>query len=144
MTIIKRDALVPYSVTQMYELVNDIDSYPQFLQWCSGATVLSRSDQQVEASLHISHSGLNKAFTTRNILQDGNRIEMHLVEGPFKKLEGVWLFTPLGEQGCKVSLNLEFEFSSKILGLSLGPVFSRIANTLVDSFTQRAVQVYGS
>ena len=143
MTVIQRQALVPYNPAQMFALVNDIDAYPKFLQWCSGAEVLSRTESLVEASLHISHSGLNKAFTTRNTLQADQRIEMTLVEGPFKKLHGIWLFEPLGEKGCKVSLNLEFEFSNKLLGMTLGPVFSKIANTLVDAFTQRASRVYG-
>ena len=143
MTTISKTALVHYSPEQMFKLVDNIEAYPEFLPWCGKATEIFRDENNVEASLFISHSGLNKEFTTQNKNTAFNKIEMHLVNGPFKNLDGVWLFEPLGESACKVSLNLEFEFSSKIISLTLGPIFSKIANSLVDAFIKRADTVYG-
>lgn len=141
--MISKSALVTYSASQMFDLVDDIESYAEFLPWCSSSTVISRSDAEVTASLTVSHSGLNKSFTTRNLNQPHSQITMLLVEGPFKKLEGVWRFQQLGEDGCKVSLDLEFEFKSKLVGMTFGPVFGQMAGTMVDAFTQRAAKIYG-
>lgn len=143
MTTISKSALVSHSPEEMFKLVDDIEAYSDFLPWCGKATELSRDDKNVEGSILISHSGLNKEFTTQNKNTAFEKIEMHLVNGPFKNLDGVWLFEPLGETACKVSLNLEFEFSSKIISTTLGPVFSKIANSLVDAFIKRADKVYG-
>lgn len=143
MTTISKSALVAYTPEQMFKLVDDIEAYSDFLPWCGNANEISRDEKNVEASVLISHSGLNKEFTTLNTNTKYSQIEMHLVNGPFKKLDGIWLFEPLGDTACKVSLNLEFEFSSKIIGLTLGPVFSKIANSLVDAFIKRAETVYG-
>ncbi len=143
MTTVSRMALMPYSAGEMYDLVDNIEAYPQFLPWCKSATVLSRSDDEVRANLALSRGGINKSFTTCNRLQRNKIIEMRLVEGPFNHLEGFWRFDNLGELACKVSLDLEFEFSSRLLGLTVGPVFNQIATTLVDSFCERAVEVYG-
>lgn len=143
MTTISKSALVSYSPEEMFKLVDNIEAYSEFLPWCSKATEISRDEINVEASLLISHSGLNKEFTTQNKHTAFNKIEMHLVNGPFKNLDGTWLFEPLGDSACKVSLNLEFEFSSKIIGMTLGPVFSKLANSLVDAFIKRAESVYG-
>ena len=140
---IHKSALVPYSTAQMFALVDDIDSYAQFLPWCRSSQVLSRSEDEVRATLEIAHGSLRKSFTTRNRKQRDKMIEMRLEEGPFRHLEGFWRFDVLGEQASKVSLDLDFEFSSKLVGLAMGPVFSQIANSLVDAFTKRAVQVYG-
>lgn len=143
MPVINRSALVPYSPAEMYSLVNDIDSYPQFLPWCKSARVLSRDDDEVRASLELARGGFEKSFTTCNRLQKNKMIEMRLVEGPFRHLEGFWRFEPLGEQACKVSLDMDFEFANKLVGLALGPLFNQIANTLVDSFCKRAIDVFG-
>lgn len=143
MTTISKSALVTHSPEDMFKLVDDIEAYSEFLPWCGKATEISRDDKNVEASIFISHSGLNKEFTTQNKNTEFEKIEMHLVNGPFKNLDGVWLFEPLGESACKVSLNLEFEFSSKIISVTLGPVFSKIANSLVDAFIKRADNIYG-
>lgn len=140
---INKHALVPYTATQMFMLVDDVASYPEFLPWCSGTTVLSRTEDEVRASLDISHSGLHKSFTTLNRLQSGKMIEMRLLEGPFKHLQGFWRFEALGDEGCKVSLDLEFEFANMLVGLTFGPVFGQMAGTLVDAFTKRAKQIYG-
>ncbi len=143
MTTISKSALVSHSPEQMFRLIDNIEAYSEFLPWCAKATEISRDEKNVEASVLISHSGFNKEFTTQNKNTAFSKIEMHLVNGPFKKLDGVWLFEPLGDTACKVSLDLEFEFSSKIIGITLGPVFSKVANTLVDAFIKRADVVYG-
>lgn len=143
MTDIHKSALVPYSPEQMFNLVNDVNAYADFLPWCRSSKVLSATDNVIEASLEIAHGALHKTFATRNTLTGKEQIQMHLLEGPFKKLEGVWRFEALGDQGCKIMLDLSFEFSSRIMGMTLGPVFSAIANSLVDAFTQEAVKKYG-
>lgn len=143
MTQISRSAIVPYSADQMFQLVADIESYPAFLPWCGGARILSAKENEVEASVNISYKGVNKSFTTRNTQQPTTSIDMCLVEGPFKKLHGRWSFGRLDDTACKVSLNLEFEFSNSLVAMTLGKIFSSIADTLVDSFCKRAQQVYG-
>lgn len=140
---VEKSALVNYSAEQMFKLVNDVDAYHEFLPWCRSSKVLSEDNDEVRASVEIAHGALNKSFTTCNRLQYGKMIEMRLEEGPFKHLEGFWRFQMLNDNACKVSLDLQYEFSSKLIGLAIGPVFSQIANTLVDSFTQRAKVVYG-
>lgn len=127
----------------MFRLVDDIEAYVEFLPWCSASTVLVRTDADVTACLEISHSGFQKAFTTRNVYGTGQTISMYLVEGPFKRLEGIWQFQALGDQGCKIMLDLEFEFSNRLIGMSFGPLFGQMAGSLVDAFTQRATTVYG-
>ena len=143
MSSIHKSALVPYSPAEMFALVDDIDRYPTFLPWCSAARVLARSDDQVRATISLSKSGVDKSFTTCNRNQKNKMIEIRLEEGPFRHLQGYWRFDELGGDGCKVSLDLEFEFSSRVLGLVVGPVFNQVANSLVDSFRKRAVDVYG-
>jgi ribosome-associated toxin RatA of RatAB toxin-antitoxin module len=143
MTAIQKSVLVPYSPAEMFALVDDIDRYPEFLPWCSAARVLARSDDEVRARISLSKSGVDKSFTTCNRNQKNKMIEIRLEEGPFRRLQGYWRFDALGDAGCKVSLDLEFEFSSRVLGMVVGPVFSQVANSLVDSFQKRAVGVYG-
>ncbi len=143
MTSISKSALVPYSPAQMFALVDGIEVYPEFLPWCRATQVLSRTDDEVRATIELSKGGVEKAFTTCNRNQKNKMIEMRLVEGPFKRLEGFWRFDALGDEGCKVSFDLEFEFASRMLDMVVGPVFSQIANSLVDSFHRRAVEVYG-
>ena len=144
MDVVDRSALVHYSNDEMFALVSDIDAYPQFLPWCSGARVLSHEQHEMSARIDFSVSGVSKSFTTRNQLQPGREISMQLVEGPFSQLEGRWRFEPLGDAGSKISLFLEYDFSSKVVSLAVGPVFNKIANTLVDAFQKRAVEVYGA
>jgi ribosome-associated toxin RatA of RatAB toxin-antitoxin module len=143
MTVINKSALVNYPAIEMFNIVDDIDAYPQFLPWCGSAKVLSRDKDEVKAMVEINHSGIRKSFTTCNHLQHGKIIEMKLINGPFKRLHGYWRFDPLAEDACKVSLDLEYEFSNKLLGMAIGPVFSQIANTLVDAFCQRADALHG-
>lgn len=143
MTTISKNALVPYSAAEMYQLVNDIESYSVFLPWCRSSRVLSSNEDEVRATLEIAHGSLHKSFTTCNRLQKHKMIEMRLEQGPFRHLEGFWRFDVLGERACKVSLDLDFEFSNRLVGMAMGPIFSQIANTLVDAFSKRAVEVYG-
>jgi ribosome-associated toxin RatA of RatAB toxin-antitoxin module len=141
--LIDRSALVPYTADEMYALVSDILTYPQFLPWCSGTQILSREGQGLSARIDFSVSSVSQSFTTSNQLKPGEEIAMQLVDGPFSQLEGRWRFEPLGDAGCKISLLLEYDFSSKMVSLVVGPVFNKIANTLVDAFQKRAVEVYG-
>lgn len=140
---INRSALVPYSPQEMFDLVSDVDAYPQFLPWCGDAQVLDAEGDEVTARIAFAVSGVSKSFTTRNHHTPGRRIDMRLLEGPFSDLRGHWQFDPLGDAGCKISLSLTYDFSSRVVRLVVGPVFGQIANTLVDAFQQRAAEVYG-
>ena len=142
MPTICKSALVTHSAAEMFALVDDVSSYKEFLPWCGDSEELSRNDDEVKASVTISHSGLNKTFTTLNRLQKNKMIEIKLVNGPFKHLHGFWRFDSLSEDACKISLDLEYEFSNMLLGIAIGPVFNQIANSMVDSFCQRAEVVY--
>jgi len=142
MSHVNKSALVPFSAAQMYKLVEDVDAYQDFLPWCSHSEILSREDNVVVGTVTIAKGGVNKSFTTENHLQENEFIEVKLVDGPFKKLEGFWRFDDLKEDACKVSLDLEYEFSSKLLGLVVGPVFNQVANTMVDSFVKQARVAY--
>lgn len=143
MPVINKSALVPYSASEMYALVNDIESYPQFLPWCGSSRVLSDSEDEVRATIEIAHGSLRKAFTTCNRLQAGKMIEMRLENGPFRHLEGFWRFDVLGERACKVRLDMDFEFSNRLVGMAMGPLFTQVTSSLVDAFCRRAEQVYG-
>ncbi|MHB8454195.1 MAG: type II toxin-antitoxin system RatA family toxin [Acidiferrobacterales bacterium] len=143
MTTVHKSALVPYSAREMYALVADIESYPKFLPWCSGTRILAHAEGTVTAAIDIDYSGVRKTFTTSNHGRADEVMEMRLVEGPFRHLLGYWRFTALEDSACKVTFDLDFEFSSKLLALVVGPVFQRIANGMVDSFRQRAAELYG-
>ena len=139
---ISKSALINHSASKMFALVDDVSSYKEFLPWCGGSEELSRNEDEVEASVTISHSGLNKTFTTLNRLQKNKMIEIKLVDGPFKHLHGFWRFDPLLDDACKISLDLEYEFSNMLLDIAIGPVFNQIANSMVDSFCERAEVIY--
>lgn len=143
MTTIHRSAIVPYSAHQMFELVADIPSYPKFLPWCGGARIISTQGDEVVAAIDIAYSGVHRTFSTRNLLQRDKMMEIQLLEGPFSYLQGFWQFKALDEQSCKISLDLEFDVANRIVGLALTPVFSNIANQLVDRFHWRATELYG-
>ena len=143
MPTISRSALVMHSVDQMYKLINDIPEYPNFLPDCDGSKVISKDDKSVTAALLVAKGGLSKWFTTKNTLISNEKIHLSLVDGPFKKLEGYWLLTPLSDDACKVSLELEYEFSNKLVSLAFGKVFGHFSNSLVKVFTQRAKEIYG-
>ncbi|WP_375752896.1 SRPBCC family protein [Vibrio sp. HN007] len=139
---VRRSALVSYSAEQMYDLVNDVLSYPEFLPGCSGSKILKSDESQMVASVDVAKAGIKKTFTTSNTLESSNAILMELVEGPFKSLKGGWYFTALDEAACKVELKLDFEFSSKLVEMAFGKVFSELTNNMVSAFTARAKQVY--
>ncbi|CAH6812238.1 MULTISPECIES: SRPBCC family protein [Vibrio] len=139
---VTRSALVSFSADQMFSLVNDVARYPEFLPGCSGSRVIESSDSAMVASVDVSKAGISKTFTTSNRLADGAEILMELVDGPFKKLQGGWYFTPLDEQACKVELKLEFEFSSRMIEMAFGKIFNELTTNMVSAFTQRAKQVY--
>jgi ribosome-associated toxin RatA of RatAB toxin-antitoxin module len=140
---INRSALVPYTPQEMFRLVSDIESYPEFLPWCHAASILQQDVDEVRARIEFSVSGITKSFATRNRHQVNKMIEMHLVSGPFSRLSGCWRFDPLGDAGSKIALYLEYDFSNRMLGMVVGPVFNQIANSLVDAFHKRAVEIYG-
>jgi len=140
---VKRSALVPYTAVQMFDLVADVERYPEFLPWCTAATVLGRDGEMVTAQLALSRGRASARFTTRNRLVPGQFLEMRLLEGPFRSLEGRWDFIAIGEVGSRVELALRFETQGSLAGLVLGPVFEGICNQLVDAFAQRARKTYG-
>ncbi len=142
-THIQRSALLPYPAQALYDLVNDVASYPEFLPWCSSTTVLEETDTLMRASLEVAKAGLSQKFVTRNTLVAGQSIVMDLEEGPFTELHGVWQFKALTDKACKISLDLSFEYSGQLVRATLGPLFNQAANTLVDAFCQRAKQLYG-
>lgn len=142
-TCIQRSALLPYPAQALYDLVNDVASYPQFLPWCTATEVLESTPAQMRATIKVGKVGLSQQFTTRNSLRPGEAIEMQLEQGPFRSLHGVWTFQPLGESACKITLDLAFEYSGALVKATLGPLFNQAATTMVDAFCQRARQLYG-
>ena len=132
-----------YSVEQMYQLINDVLAYPKFLPDCSNSKIISEDEHSVVAALLVSKAGLNKWFTTKNTLISNQQVQLELVDGPFNKLNGNWLLTALSDDACKVSLELEYEFSNKMFDLAFGKVFNHLTNNMVQAFTQRAKDVYG-
>ena len=143
MTRIQRSALVPYSTDEMYQVVVDVPHYGDFLPWCGGSRFLEQDGNNVVAQVDIAYKGIHKSFTTDNVLDPGKEIRMKLREGPFSTLQGTWNFTDLGDGASKIELDLEFGFSNKIVGKVIGPVFSVIANSMVEAFHQQARTTYG-
>ena len=141
---VSRSALVPFSHKQMYELVEDVERYPDFLPWCSDATLHWREGDRLEGSVEMNRAGLKRSFRTRNTMRQDEAIEMELVDGPFSHLSGVWLFKALGDSGSKVSLDVEFEMHSRTTDKLLGRYFEDICNSLVDAFVKRAEHMYAS
>lgn len=141
MPSIHKSALVNFSPIQMQKLVEDIASYPEFLPWCSASHIISQDGNTTDAQLQISKSGFNRTFTTRNIASD-NKLLMTLLEGPFSSLSGEWNFISLSDTSCKISLDLTFSMPGTLANIAFGRAFNQICNTMVRSFTQRAVQVY--
>ncbi|HEX2138423.1 MAG TPA: type II toxin-antitoxin system RatA family toxin [Woeseiaceae bacterium] len=140
---VKRTALVPHSAKDMFELVDNVEAYPEFLPWCNDACVQSRDGDVVVATLELHKGTISKHFTTRNTLKPYEAIEMALIEGPFRHLDGGWRFRDITDDGCEVSLELEFEFESRLVDLMFGRFFEDTLEALVDAFTKRAAVVYG-
>lgn len=143
MATVKKSALILYSAAEMYALVSDIEAYPEFLPWCRSTQVLSRSEDEVRAVIEMVKGRVHKSFSTINRMQHHKMIDIRLLEGPFRRLEGYWRFDPLRADASKVSLDMEFEFASPLLRMAVEPVFKQIANSLVDAFCKRAVDLYG-
>ncbi|MGQ7844184.1 type II toxin-antitoxin system RatA family toxin [Granulosicoccus sp. 3-233] len=142
MPIIARSALVSHSASEMYQLVLDIESYPAFLPWCQAASVAEQDDMQQLASLTMDQRMRGTRFTTRNRLEENQTISMQLVEGPFKRLSGVWRFKAIEDAACRVELEMNFEFKSRLFAALMGPAFSKICDTMVAAFVKRADIVY--
>ncbi|MBD3702579.1 type II toxin-antitoxin system RatA family toxin [Klebsiella pneumoniae] len=141
---ISRTALVPFSAEQMYQLVNDVKSYPDFLPGCTGSRVLELGPTQMTAAVDVSKAGISKTFTTRNTLTSNQSILMSPVDGPFKKLIGGWKFIPLSPEACKIEFHLDFEFTNKLIEMAFGRVFKELAANMVQAFTSRAKEVYSA
>ncbi|MGS0740305.1 type II toxin-antitoxin system RatA family toxin [Glaciimonas sp. GG7] len=144
MAVVHKTVLLGYSAQQMFALVERVEDYPQFLPWCGGVEVRERDNDKLIATLNIHYHGIKQSFTTENINTAPVAMKMRLVEGPFKHLDGTWVFKPLRADACKIEFDLHYEFSNKILDKLIGPVFSMIANSFVDSFCKRAETVYGN
>ena len=141
---VRRSALIAETPQRMYQLINEIEHYPNFVPWCSAARVESRTDAEVIATLDIKRGPLHAEFTTRNLLEPDKRVLMQLVRGPFRILEGLWTLTPLGALGCRVELEMRFEFSNRVTGALFEPLFENTAASLVDAFVKRARETKGS
>lgn len=143
MTVINRSALLPFSAGQLFDLVSDVESYPQFMEGCVGVSILRREEYLVEARLDLARAGISQSFSTRNRMLSAREITLELIEGPFDSFGGRWDFQALGESGCKLSLNLEFTFRSALLGVAASRLFDRATNSLVESVSRRARELYG-
>jgi ribosome-associated toxin RatA of RatAB toxin-antitoxin module len=151
---VRRSALVPYTPQQMYGLVNDVARYPDFVPWCPATRVLAESVDSITATVEIARAGVRLALTTRNSMRPGERIDMRLLAGPLRSFEGSWHFLPIlaesaspGEasavRGCRIELEVRFEFGSAALGVLFGPLFEASWDSLVDAFVERARAVHG-
>lgn len=143
MATVDRSILIGYSAQQMFDLVEDIESYPEFLPWCERTQVGFRDEHKTVATLHINYHGVKAHFTTENEKDCPRFIRLKLLDGPFRRLEGSWHFHPLADDACKVELQLAYEFSSTLFAKIIGPVFGQICNTFVDAFARRAEGVLG-
>lgn len=146
MKTVHKSVLIWYSAAEMFALVTDVANYPQFLPWCDKAAVVEENAHGMTARVGISFAGLSQSFTTRNTHVKDRKVSLHLVDGPFSKLDGHWEFTPLGDgsqRACKVDFSLRYDFDNAALAALVGPVFDKIASSMVDAFVKRAAQVYG-
>lgn len=144
MSDVVKSVLVPYTAIEMFDLVDRVEAYAEFLPWCGGTDLHRRDEAVTEATIHISYLHVQQRFTTENQKQYPEAMHLRLKDGPFRKLEGAWHFKALGEEGSRVELLLHYEFSSHLLEKVVGPVFAMIANNLVDAFVHRAEKVYGT
>lgn len=139
---VKRSAIVPYSPQAMFDLVADVERYPEFVPGCVGAELISRDERELTGSLELSFGPLKSAFTTRNALNPPHAMSLELVEGPFKSLHGDWHFEALGNAGCRIELSMHFAFADPVKDMLLGPAFEKSCNRLVDAFVARAAVIY--
>ncbi|MGZ3237731.1 MAG: type II toxin-antitoxin system RatA family toxin [Burkholderiaceae bacterium] len=143
MAVVHKSVLVGYSAEQMFALVDRVEDYPKFLPWCGTVDVKRQADNKLQATIQINYHGIKQTFTTENTNVPPVSMKMKLVDGPFKHLDGTWIFRSLRSDACKIEFDLHYEFSSKLLEKVIGPVFGKIANSFVDSFCQQAEKVYG-
>ena len=145
MKTVHKSVLIWFSAEEMYALVTDVARYPEFLPWCDKSRVLEQDEAGMTAEVGLAFGGFHHAFTTRNTHVPGREVHLKLVDGPFSRLDGTWKFTPVGGEGeraCRVELELHYGFDSVTLQTLVGPVFDKVASTLVDAFVKRAEQVY--
>ena len=142
MADVKKNVIVQHSADQIFNLVDRIEDYPSFLPWCGGSQVIERTHIITRASIHIQYKGVNQNFTTQNTKNYPHRIDLKLIDGPFKVLEGFWIFTPITDNACSIEFHLHYEFSNFILDKLISPIFSQIANTFVDGFVTQADKIY--
>lgn len=142
MAQVQKSVLVNYSAKQMFDLVDRVEDYPQFLPWCGGSEVKRRDELVTVATIEIDYLQVKQSFTTENTKQAPHLMHIKLLNGPFKQLDGSWRFTELNPTACKIEFSLHYEFSNRLLEIILGPVFSHIANSLVDAFVLRAEKIY--
>lgn len=142
MPAISRSALVPHSARQMYDIVNDVEHYPDFVPWCCASEFKMLADDQKQATLHFSRGTIKTSFTTRNTLTEGETIAMQLLDGPFKQLHGAWTFADIDDVGSRVELSLQFELSNPMLKVALEAFFNQLCDRMVSSFVERARQLY--
>ncbi len=141
---VEHSALVPYTAEEMYQLVNDFSSYPEFMDACEKAEELNRGDDWVEGRLTLGSGGMQQSFSTRNQLHENEKVIMKAIDGPFKHFEGVWAFESVSDQGCKVNFSLEVAFSNPLLGMAAGRFFQKIGDNVVSGMIERAKTLYGS
>ena len=144
MALVEKSVLVGHSAQRMYALVDCVEDYPKFLPWCGGSTVEHRDGSITRASIVIDYHGIRQSFRTENRTTPPELIDIGLLSGPFRELDGLWRFVPLGDEACRVEFRLQYEFSSKLLEKLTGRVFAYIADTFVDAFVRRAEQLYGA
>ncbi len=144
MALVEKSVLIRHSAQQMFDLVDRVEDYPAFLPWCNRTELKFRDAQKTAATLFINYRSVKSHFTTENEKEAPLWMNIRLVDGPFRRLEGRWQFRPLADDACKIEFQLSYEFSSRMFEKIIGPVFSQIANTFVDAFVRRASEVYGA
>ncbi len=140
---VQKSVLVAHSAQRMFALVDAVERYPEFLPWCGGTEVIYRDAHVTRATIRINYRGIRQSFSTENAKSEPRLMQIRLMEGPFKTLEGSWRFTDLGGEGCKVELSLRYEFASRMLEKLVGPVFGHIANNLIEAFVKRVQSIHG-
>lgn len=143
MARVEKSVLVMHTPERMYELVDRVEDYPQFLPWCGGTELIRRDETVTVATIRIAYMGVRQSFTTENAKTRPSEMRIRLVDGPFRHLEGDWRFIPLGEEACKIEFTLDYTFASPVLEAILSPVFSHVTTSLVDAFVKRADQIHG-
>ena len=143
MAEVLKSVLVPYSAQKMFDLVDGVERYPEFLPWCGGTTLKQRTPEKTAATIVIDFMSVKATFSTENAKEAPHFMDIRLTDGPFTRLEGFWRFTELAANACKIKFRLHYQFRSRLLEKAIGPVFGHIANTFVDAFIRRADEKWG-